>query len=315
MFTKPAEQVKNFITDVVLRLQNDDFVFLDPSEVSIVVEEYSGDDEAKWLVTITVPDSKDGSYTWGVGAEKTFTVRADKHGVMIVPNEPDDVESKPSEDSNVSVPPTDFSDIDTDEGTDIGAGVTVKVPESDLDKFEEDDYNISADIAFDSTQAEPDAKVDVDFIPELDKLSKAVKKEICKIKQSEFHVVNINLAMGNYVAGTAPVAINITVNVSFKPNVYHVNGDKVEKLKSSARQRTDGTWDVSFSTKHFSPFIFTTAELKNAVAAPEDSRSTTSGTTSTTPGNNPGTGIALAIAPVVLAAGAVAVVASKKKRG
>ena len=213
---------------------------------------------------------------------------------------------------------TDVSTVDN-EGVDIGAGVTAALSTKDQEIFEDKDYTLAATTVFDASVISSDDKVNIEDIPELDGLSKSLKNEIKKIKQKEFHVVNIDLAEGRYIASTSPVAIKLTINVPFKPIVYHVNGDKVEKLTSNARMRTDGTWDVSFSTKNFSPFIFTTADLKNAVAAPADSQTTSSGTTSsttttTTPGNNSNTGISLAIAPVVLAAGVVAVVASKKKR-
>ena len=49
--------------------------------------------------------------------------------------------------------------------------------------------------------------------------------------------------------------------------VYHVKNGDVEKLKCSSRMKTDGTYDVSFTTRNFSPFIFTTADIgKHAVA-------------------------------------------------
>ena len=80
--------------------------------------------------------------------------------------------------------------------------------------------------------------------------------------------------------------------------VYHVDEDGI-KLIATPRV-SKGM--ITFTADKFSPFIISKVELNADAPAADDD----------TPATNPSTGIALAIAPVVLAAGAV-VVASKRK--
>ncbi len=214
--------------------------------------------------------------------------------------------------------PVNLNKVKEDSATSIGAGVKITLSESAVEKFEEEKYekyNLIATTDYvDGVKDGDKTYVDTsdDGNSTVKGLDKALKKEIAKIETKNFKIIDIDLADGDYVESTSPVAIKITVTLDKNYKVYHVSGKIVEKLNSSSRKMIDGSYEISFSTKKFSPFIFTTADLKNAGGTTSDGEPTSAATSngSTT---NPDTGLALAIAPVVLAAGAVAVVALKKK--
>ena len=123
---------------------------------------------------------------------------------------------------------------------------------------------------------------------------------------------------------TCPATIQINVQkLGFEANhVYHVNGKNLEEVEIVDLTKDATKYGIVFETKSFSPFIITKDAVKGAIALDDedntanvdnDSSATSDGTSNANNGNNSETGIALAIAPVVLAAGAVAVVAIKKK--
>lgn len=156
--------------------------------------------------------------------------------------------------------------------------------------------------------------VDEDEIKDLG-LSDENKKILAKTGVGDVKIVKITLGKDDKTTGSITKSLKITVKETFAgAKVYHVNSDgSVTLIKSDTTEAfDDGKKETTFSTTQFSPFIITTATLKATAASTDDSSdadSDTSGAAST----NPETGIALAIAPVVLAAGAVAVVALKKK--
>ncbi len=215
--------------------------------------------------------------------------------------------------------PVNLNKVKEDSATSIGAGVKITLSESAVEKFEEEKYekyNLIATTDYvDGVKDGDKTYVDTsdDGNSTVKGLDKALKKEIAKIETKNFKIIDIDLADGDYVESTSPVAIKITVTLDKNYKVYHVSGKTVEKLNSSSRKMIDGSYEISFSTKKFSPFIFTTADLKNAGATTSDGEPTSAAATSNGSTTNPDTGLALAIAPVVLAAGAVAVVALKKK--
>ena len=213
-------------------------------------------------------------------------------------------------------------DVEYDEdGINIGTGVLAFINEKDEDKFE--DYTLEATehtVADDS--ADP-ALVDVENDSVIKNLSKSLKKELAKMEAADVKIWDIDLANGIYSEEKSPAAVKITITIGFDAKVYHVDGERAALIKSTSRQLADGSgYEISFTTTSFSPFIFTASELKNAGTAVNDSTSDTSDTSDTSNSSSVGnvnsanveTGIALAIAPVVLAASAVAVVALKKKR-
>ena len=123
----------------------------------------------------------------------------------------------------------------------------------------------------------------------------------------------------------ANVVVKITSSV--KGNVYHLSSDgkTMEKVNAARHRATDGSsnYYYIFETNSFSPFVVMNADVSGlggagtavTIDGEELVNSDTSSEASNADnnGNNSETGIALAIAPVVLAAGAVAVVAIKKK--
>ena len=262
--------------------------------------------ESTGTVTFTYAEYDESGSDWDTDQVLTITV------TRAAAEEEGDGDGDGEEESPAPSAAKDILDVDTEDGTSIGNGVTIKLTEKDLEKYEDKDFNMTTSVV--SVVAD-DGKVDVATTNVVKDLSKSLKNEIKKIDASEFKIIDIGLADGSYVETTAPTAIQVTVVVPFDAKVYHVNGENVEKLKVTSRKLTgDAGYEVSFSTKNFSPFIFTTADLKNAKATtatndPTDSTVSEAGED----GANPSTGIALAIAPVVLAAGAVAVVALKKK--
>lgn len=163
--------------------------------------------------------------------------------------------------------------------------------------------------------ASADAVVDIENCNVIKDLNDDLKDEFSEIKASDVKIYNITLSNGIYLEEKAPEAITFKVEIPFDAKVYHVSGDKVELLKSGSQKLAAGGYEVTFTSKSFSAFIFTTAKLENASAATANNTSSnssaTSGAQTTT---NPSTGIALAIAPVLLAATAVSVVAMKKKK-
>lgn len=127
---------------------------------------------------------------------------------------------------------------------------------------------------------------------------------------------------------SAPIQINVT-GLDFKvDHVYHFDGDKLVEVNPSKLTKKTVTlsgessqttlYGVQFKSKSFSAFVLSEGTIKGAVALDEqDTSSDDSSNSSTTSGTqlpaNANTGIALAIAPVLLAATAVSVVAMKKK--
>lgn len=208
-------------------------------------------------------------------------------------------------------------DVEYDEdGIDIGGGVLAFIDAKDESKFEDYTLEASTDTFTGTADSNGNTVVDTDNDPVVKDLSKSLKKELGKVKVSEIAAYKIDLAKGIYSEDVAPAAIKITIpSVGFDAKVYHVNGDSVKLVKSTSRALSAGGYEVSFTTRDFSSFILTTAELKNAGSASNtsDPASSDSAASGAVGGNNANTGIALAIAPVVLAAGAVAVVALKKK--
>ncbi len=215
--------------------------------------------------------------------------------------------------------PVNLVKVKEDDATSIGAGVKITLSEAALEEFEKEKYEkyniVATNDYVDGVKDGNKTYVDTgdDGNSTVKGLDKALKKEIAKIETRNFKIINIDLADGDYVESTSPVAIKITVTLDKNYNVYHVSGKTVEKLNKSYRKMTDGSYEISFTTKKFSPFIFTTADLKNAGSTTSDGEPT-SAAASNGSSTNPNTGIALAIAPVVIAAGAVAVVALKKKK-
>lgn len=207
-------------------------------------------------------------------------------------------------------------DVEYDEdGIDIGGGVLAFINDSDEEKFEDYTLEASSDTLTGKDNEDGVKMVDTDNDPVIKDLSKSLKKEFAKIKLADVEVYKIDLAKGIYSEDAAPAAVKITIpSVGFDAKVYHVNGDSVKAVKSSSKQLVGGGYEVSFTTRDFSSFILTAADLKNAGAATNTSN--TSSNASSSAGQlpaNANTGIALAIAPVVLAATAVSVVALKKK--
>lgn len=208
-------------------------------------------------------------------------------------------------------------DVEYDEdGIDIGGGVLAFINESDETKFEDYTLEASSETLTGVNNDDGVKMVDTDNDPVIKDLSKSLKKEFAKIKLADVEVYKIDLAKGIYSEDAAPAAIKITIpSVGFDAKVYHVSGDGVKALKATTRQLVGGGYEVSFTTRDFSEFILTTADLKYATAATNVSNpnsANASNSAAQLPANA-NTGIALAIAPVVLAATAVSVVALKKK--
>lgn len=209
-------------------------------------------------------------------------------------------------------------DVEYDEdGVDIGGGVLAFINESDESKFEDYTLEASTDTLTGKADSDGNTVVDTDNDPVIKDLSKSLKKEFAKIKVADVAVYKIDLAKGIYSEDSAPAAIKITIpSVSFDAKVYHVNGDSIKAVKTTTRQLSAGGYEVSFTTRDFSSFILTSADIKNAGAASNTSSSSsdTSASSAAQLPANANTGIALAIAPVLLAGTAVSVVAMKKKK-
>lgn len=207
-------------------------------------------------------------------------------------------------------------DVEYDEdGIDIGGGVLAFINDSDEEKFEDYTLEASSDTLTGKDNEDGVKMVDTDNDPVIKDLSKSLKKEFAKIKLADVEVYKIDLAKGIYSEDAAPAAVKITIpSVGFDAKVYHVSGDGVKAVKSSSKQLVGGGYEVSFTTRDFSSFILTAADLKNASAATNTSNTSSNASNSGAQlPANANTGIALAIAPVVLAATAVSVVALKKK--
>lgn len=134
---------------------------------------------------------------------------------------------------------------------------------------------------------------------------------------------------GQVVEPGKPVTITLPIPSDFASTydtiyVYHVGEDGVILIDECD---VDLNGNITFTATKFSPFVFTTEKLENATvpkaeAPTEDptkdpTEDPTTSEPTEDPGdgntNNPGTGIALAVAPVVLAAGAFAVATFKRK--
>lgn len=200
-------------------------------------------------------------------------------------------------------------------GISIGSGVKAFIENTSSNKAFKN-YKLEAsedDVTADGS--EEDATVDTENCNVIKDLNDDLKDEFAEIKASEVKIYNITLSDGIYLADKSPEAITFKVEVPFDAKVYHVSGDKAELLKSGSQKLAAGGYEITFTTKSFSPFIFTTAKLENAGSASvgNNNSSDSSNSGAAAPGNA-NTGIALAIAPVLLAATAVSVVAMKKKR-
>ena len=114
---------------------------------------------------------------------------------------------------------------------------------------------------------------------------------------------------------TVELPVPAALKDAAKVYVYHVGEDGITLV--AAPDVKDGR--ISFTTGEFSPFILSKVELKNAASGdtsdPTVSDPGTSNPGTSNPGSttNPSTGITLAVAPAILAAGAFAVAAIKKK--
>lgn len=213
-------------------------------------------------------------------------------------------------------------DIEYDEdGINIGGGVLAFIDYGDGDKFSDYTLSASAETLTGVTDEDGVKMVDPDNDPVIKDLSKSLKKEFTKVKLANVEVYKIDLAKGIYSEDNAPASIKITIpSVSFDAKVYHVSGDGVKAVKASTRPLSAGGYEVSFTTRNFSSFILTSADLKNADSSTtsntsSNTSSTSSATSSTAQAaTSPNTGVALALAPVLLAATAVSVVALKKKK-
>lgn len=199
-------------------------------------------------------------------------------------------------------------------GISIGDGVKAFIENTSSNKAFKN-YKLEAsedDVTAEDASA--DAVVDIENCNVIKDLNDDLKDEFSEIKASDVKIYNITLSNGIYLEEKAPEAITFKVEIPFDAKVYHISGDKAELLKSSSQKLAAGGYEVTFTSKSFSAFIFTTAKLENAGSATASTSSTTSSNTSgANATTNPSTGIALAIAPVLLAATAVSVVAMKKK--
>lgn len=268
---------------------------------------------SKWTVTFTT------SLTGAVASDGSAgaVVAIPDVEISVTAGEPDPVVDPAHTVTSAGSKSTDNIDEDgLTLGTIGGKDIIAKISDKNHGKFEgdDDDWKLSVSGTTILTVVNGEKTLVSENANVVKDLDKSLIKEIKKIEADKFDVININLANGIYKKTTAPAGIQFTVTLPYEAKVYHVNGKTVDKLKSEAQELSNGDWEITFETKTFSPFIFTSAELKNAKATnkdnePTDSAATSDGSTST----NPDTGIALAIAPVVLAAGAVAVVALKKK--
>lgn len=284
-------------------------------EKAITVKDSDGKAVDTTLYTVTITDGTDKK-SWDVAVvakdTKTLTLTGGTKNVKL--------------DSSSSSTPasTKLSKVDSEKGTAIGENVKVKLTDDDIDKIDEkyENFNIVAhwesvagDVDGDKTYVRTTDGDNGKANSTVSGLDKALKKEIAKIETKNFAIVDINLADGDVVKEKSPVPITITIETTIDAKVYHVSGKTVEKLNISKDKLVDDTYRISFETKSFSPFILTTADLKNANATTKDNEPTSAAATTSdgATSTNPDTGIALAIAPVVLAAGAVAVVALKKK--
>ncbi|MDE6731275.1 MAG: hypothetical protein K2J77_00165, partial [Oscillospiraceae bacterium] len=201
----------------------------------------------------------------------------------------------------------------------LGAGVTASVDKKNVAKIFKD-YSISAtelDVASSGDY------VDVDKSDEIKGLKDELKDQFEEFKAENVATYNIQLSSGKVVKSEAPGKVTIKITTSFEPDyVYHVVGNEVEIIKGAKSEKlTAGGYETTFTTTKFSPFILVKGDKLTGVGVSDEDRdpdavnatsSAAASNTSATTSNggtttNPDTGIALAIAPVVLAAGAVAV--------
>lgn len=114
---------------------------------------------------------------------------------------------------------------------------------------------------------------------------------------------------------TDTVTVRIPVPVAMRDiadtlKVYHLQDGKYVNMSAKVENGY-----LVFDTDHFSTYVVTAEELDKAVVTPGDTDPATSdgGDNSDSGSGNPSTGIALAIAPVVLAASAAIVISKKRK--
>lgn len=171
-------------------------------------------------------------------------------------------------------------------------------------------YEVAGSIS--SIDEDDNENVDKESIESLN-LDKDVLNKLTKTKAAEVKVINVKVGKDGKVVSGIGKPLTVTLSNTFAgAKVYHVTSDgTVTKLDShTAQALADDSYETSFTTSSFSAFIITTAELKTAASNTTSDNSTSSGAAAN---GNPNTGVALAIAPVLLAATAVSVVALKKK--
>lgn len=172
-------------------------------------------------------------------------------------------------------------------------------------------YEVAGSIS--SVDEDDNENVDKESIEDLN-LDKDVLNKLTKTKAAEVKLVNVKVGKDGKVANSIGKPLTVTLSNTFAgAKVYHVNSDgTVTRIDSDTAQAlSDDSYETSFTTSSFSAFIITTADLKSTSGTNADP-SDISASDAAVPGNA-NTGVALAIAPVLLAATAVSVVALKKK--
>lgn len=152
------------------------------------------------------------------------------------------------------------------------------------------------------TSASTEVKATVDAAVKAVEAGNAVTLDISFTKDGK------TVQPGKDVTVTVPVPS--VVKGADKLFIYHVTDKGLEDITSKCKYDKDkGT--VSITNDKFSPYIISKVEIKADSAATSGDSTTTSngGTTS-----NPNTGVALAMAPIILAGAAVAVVSVKKRK-
>ncbi|MDE6731414.1 MAG: hypothetical protein K2J77_00870 [Oscillospiraceae bacterium] len=295
-----ADQAKGFVTSVQGQNKLDDDTWA--AEAALAAAKYTVEatkTSAAWTVTVKPADG-----VTGFGAiSKSFTIEYDGAA----------------------------ADLGASEGgaLDLGYGVTASVDKKGASKTFKD-YNIAvAPVAVDSVGSGDDATVDYDKTAVIKDLKDSIKEQFEDVNPDNVEILDITLSSKGVVKSKAPATVTIKVETDFEPTyVYHVVDDEIEIVTGAKSEKlTNGNYRTTFTTTKFSPFILMKGDkLKGAGVTTEDKDpEAVNGTSSAAASNasaatsnagtttNPDTGIALAIAPVVLAAGAVAVVALKKK--
>ncbi len=202
-------------------------------------------------------------------------------------------------------------------GTNGSTSAEVKV-EADKATTIETDKGLTLDAPAGAFEAGADVKLEakIDWVQSAPTTTKKVEDAIAKIASTSGDAskatVNTKLEINLTSNGSAVQPngkVKVTVAWDGKSNVVaYVNGGNVEFFKLTVSGST-----CSFETSHFSDYYMATVD--EAVVEKVAGQSTTVDDGGST--NNPGTGIALAVAPAGLAVAFVGVTAivSKKKRG